>query len=180
MTDQTKKKPLLTWIVLGILLVIGMPALYYFTDTQLVDFDPDAKLMAAATDTTFIPDLKASLEAEFGEVNGTAFHFTQAGCFCHLVAENHVSAVKQQIADEGHKNLVVSLEEHPQFERFLPSTPATVIYTDTGNLLYLGPYSTGYLCMAGNGLVEELIPRMSQNTGDEIVMSLANGCYCQL
>ena len=72
------------------------------------------------------------------------------------------------------------MDEHPQFKQFLPSTPAIIIYNDSGDLLYLGPYSTGYLCMPGNGLVEELIPRMDENTGEQVIMSLTNGCYCQL
>ncbi|MBT8449061.1 MAG: hypothetical protein KJO69_05200 [Gammaproteobacteria bacterium] len=180
MSEQAKKKPLLTLFLVGLCLLLGLPALYYFTNSQLVDFDPDAKLLDAAIDQNFKSELKMALQQKFGDVNGTAFHFTQAGCFCHLVAENHVSQVKNQISSEGHKNVQVALEDYPELVRFLPSTPAVIIFNDAGNFMYLGPYSTGYLCMPGNGLVEELIPRMSKNTGDEVVMSLANGCYCQI
>lgn len=180
MSEKPNKKPIILWLVLGLFILLGIPTLYFFKESQLVDFDPDAQLLDAAIDVNFKPDFKSALVNSFGDVNGTAFHFTQSGCFCHLVAESHISQVKKQITDEGYKNVQVALEDYPVFARFLPSTPAVVIFNDAGNFMYLGPYSTGYLCMPGNGLVEELIPRMGQNTADEVVMSLANGCYCQL
>ena len=180
MAETDSKKPLLVWLALALFLLLGLPAIYLFKESQLVDFDPRAKLLDAAIQKNFESDLKSELEALFSDISGTAFHITQDGCFCHMVAESHVSQVKQQITDEGFGNTVVSLAEHPQFERFLPSTPAVVIFTESGDLLYIGPYSTGYLCMPGNGLVEELISRMGQNTGDKIIMSIANGCYCNI
>jgi hypothetical protein len=78
------------------------------------------------------------------------------------------------------ENIAISLSEQPDIEQFLPSVPAIIIYNEASELIYVGPYSTGYLCTTGNGLVEALIPKMSQPESEPVVMSLARGCYCNI
>ena len=160
--------------------VLIFAGLMYFTTERLVDFDPQAALLDKATEPSFYSELDTFLNEQFGSVSGRAFHIADEACFCQMVAGSHVASVKELITNETMENVSVSLSEYPGLKDFLPSVPAVIIYNSQAELMYVGPYSTGYLCTAGNGLVEELIPKMKQTVSDPVVMSLARGCYCNI
>ena len=175
---ETKKPTKSLKIIIFIWFLVMFLGLMFYTTQRLVDFDPNAELLDQSLDNQYYMDLKAELSEQYESVAGKAFHFSKNGCFCNLVAQQHISQVGEMISAEQFSNVNVSLSEHSEFERFLPSTPAIALYNSDGALMYIGPYSTGYLCVAGNGLVEEIIPRMGQSVDNPIVMTLARGCYC--
>jgi hypothetical protein len=178
MSDTHKEPGNTIKMVVFLWFVIMFMGLMYYTTARMVDFDPDSALLDSSLEPQFYATLKSNLQNDFGSVNGRAFHFSQDGCFCQIVATEHINSVKDLISHETKENINVSLSDFPEFLSFLPSTPAIAIYNDAGNLVYVGPYSTGYLCSPGNGLVEDLIPKMHDTLEDPIVMSLARGCYC--
>ena len=160
--------------------VLIFAGLMYFTTERLVDFDPQAALLDNATEQSFYIELDTFLTEQFGTVAGRAFHIADDGCFCQMVAGAHVADVKDLITSEAMENVSVSLSDQPRLKDFLPSVPAVIIYNTEAELIYVGPYSTGYLCTTGNGLVEDLIPKMTEAVSDPVVMSLARGCYCNI
>lgn len=163
-----------------ILFVFMFIGLMYYTTQRLVDFDPNATLLDNSLQDSFYLEIKTQLENKYGSVSGRAFHFSEEDCFCQIVASAHVSDVKAMIENVSMENITIQLSDHPEMRQLLPSTPAIIMYNTQGEMMYIGPYSTGYLCTAGNGLVEELIPHMDEKRDDPLVMSLARGCYCNL
>ena len=160
--------------------VIIFAVLMYFTTARLVDFDPQAALLDNASEPTFYAELDSFLKSQYGTVQGRAFHISDSDCFCQMVAGAHIADVKQLVDNASMENIAISLSEQPDIEHFLPSVPAIIIYNEASELIYVGPYSTGYLCTTGNGLVEALIPKMSEPVSEPVVMSLARGCYCNI
>ena len=160
--------------------VVIFTALMYFTTERLVDFDPHATLLDKATKPSFYVELDAFFSEQFGSVSGRAFHVSDEACFCQTIADAHVMSVKELVVSETMENVSVSLSEYRGLQNFLPSVPAVIIYNTEAELIYVGPYSTGYLCSTGNGLVEALIPQMKQSASEPVVMSLARGCYCNI
>ena len=178
MSDTTKEPGNIIKIIVFLWFVIMFMGLMFYTTARMVDFDPESALLDKSLEPEFYSELKSRLQADFGAVEGRAFHFSEDGCFCQIVATQHISDVKNMIQAETKKNISVSVTDYPELISYLPSTPAIAIFNEVGNLVYIGPYSVGYLCTVGNGLVEELIPRMNESVADPIVMSLARGCYC--
>jgi len=82
------------------------------------------------------------------------------------------------ISDNQFENVSIDIEQLKISEEFIPSTPSTALFNTSGELVFIGPYSAGYLCTAGNGFVEELVPRMDSSISHPIVISIAQGCYC--
>ncbi len=160
--------------------VILFIALMYFTTERLVDFDPDSKLLDSSTDPEYFARLKSTLKSRYASVKSRAFHISDENCFCQMIAGAHISDVSDIVVEETMENVSVALDEVPEIADYLPSVPAIILYNDREQLLYIGPYSTGYLCTTGNGLVEDLIPRMNEPVERSVVMSLARGCYCNL
>ena len=171
---KTIKLVVFAWFVL---IFVG---LMYSTTDRLVDFDPQATLLDNSTEQTFYAELDSFLKTHYESVQGRAFHISDDSCFCQMVAGSHIADVKKLVSNHTMENVSIALSELPEMEKFLPSVPAVIIYNDQSQLIYVGPYSTGYLCTTGNGLVEDLIPKMTQAVSDPVVMSLARGCYCNI
>ena len=164
---------LVVWLIS---MIIG---LMYYSLSRLVAFDPEYRLLDNAVSVDFSNHLTKALLKQYGSVSGKAFHFYDNGCFCNRLAQQHISEVKSQVKGRGFENNSININEFEQFNHFIPSTPAVVLFNNRGDLIFLGPYSTGYLCTAGNGFVEQLIDRMQQDAVDKsIIISVAKGCYC--
>ena len=175
-----KKKTSASLKVAFILWIVGsLGGMFYFSTSRLVYFDPNNSLMDEALTKDYAKNFSQYLTTKFGDLSGRAIHFTQDGCFCNLVAQSHISAVKNQIEESGYKNEDYNISSIENLKKFIPSTPAVALFNDSGNLLFFGPYSTGYLCTAGNGFVEDIIIQMENKRQPRpITVSIARGCYC--
>ena len=181
MSDEVPNKPgKAIKLIVFIWFVVLFMALMYMTTERLVDFDPETRLLDNSTEATFYADIRSFLKSNYGSIKGRAFHISDDDCFCQMVAGAHIADVKKIVENETMENVLISLEDAPEISNFVPSVPAIIIYNDQEELIYVGPYSTGYLCTTGNGLVEDLIPKMNQSVENPVVMSLARGCYCNV
>ena len=181
MSDEVTKQPgKAIKLIVFIWFVVLFMALMYLTTERLVDFDPETQLLDSSMEDAFYNDIGAFLKTNYGSIKGRAFHISDDNCFCQMVAGAHIADVKKIVENHTMENVLIALEDRPEMAKYVPSVPAIIIYNDQEELLYVGPYSTGYLCTTGNGLVEDLIPKMDQSVENPVVMSLARGCYCNI
>ena len=93
------------------------------------------------------------------------------------MAQKHIQSVAQQAEGLGKQNLTLNLNEQPDWQIYVPATPAIAVFDDNGRLSYLGPYAMGTGCFTGNGIVEKHLST-TVNQGATIPLD-ASGCYCR-
>lgn len=152
--------------------------LAYAATQKVVAFDQDGKLWQWSQQQKFDQVFTAKVTAELGEVTGKVIHFTQAHCDCNSVADEHINSVKQLASKQGYENQVIVLAKTSQLSSVIPATPAIAAFDKQGKLFYLGPYSAGYACNVGNGIVESFLVKDVKNPIGATVISDTQGCYC--
>lgn len=115
-----------------------------------------------------------------GETNASVVHFEQQACECNQVAEAHIESVELLASRNGYVNSNITLTEQSELSSIIPATPAIAVFDNAGSLVYIGPYSAGYACTVGNGLVESYLSRSAGNLIGATVLSETKGCYCPL
>jgi hypothetical protein len=166
------------WVV--ILWVVGcMAGILVMSVNQLADFDPDSKLSLAMGDMSFEDNLLSQLQKEHRVTNNALVHFTQDNCFCDTLSQPHIQNFSDSLQNQGFENIVINLNQYPEFAEFIPSIPAVAIVGKLQELIYLGPYSKGYSCLQGVGLVDALIPNIINETIENtLFITDTKGCYC--
>jgi hypothetical protein len=61
----------------------------------------------------------------------------------------------------GFHNIHINIKSLPEFSQFVPSSPTVASVGALKELIYLGPYSEGYGCLQGTGLVDALRPKIN-------------------
>ena len=164
------------YILAWALTILGL--LFYANNDAQKEFDPDLTLTLASTDMDFDFRVKEAMSKEFGtDLAGKAFHFQTTPCYCERVAAAHVASVSDLLESEGYLNIQSDVPKG--LELYVPSTPAIIMFDDQGELFYIGPYSSGLLCTAGNGFIEGLIASDFDAPGAYVIND-AKGCYCNL
>jgi hypothetical protein len=147
--------------------------------SQLEDFDPESRLSLAITDIEFEQKFMAKIQKHQGSLDQSIIHFSDNKCFCETIAQTHITRLSKSMLDNGFNNIHININAHPEFSQFVPSTPAVAIVGALKELIYLGPYSEGYGCLKGTGLVDALLPKInSANIENTILITDAKGCYC--
>lgn len=150
--------------------------LYFFADQGLVPFDPEGHLVTQVNDDHFEAHFKRELGLSEGIAN-TVVHFKQAACACNHVAQEHIDSVKTLAIENGFTNKTLDNVDPKNF-RYIPATPAIAVFNRDGELSYFGPYSAGFSCSPGNGLVEAFLKNTVSDQFGSTVISQVNGCYC--
>ncbi|RRW47985.1 thiol-disulfide isomerase [Pseudomonas luteola] len=60
----------------------------------------------------------------------------------------------------------------------LPASPAVAIWDNAGKLAYVGPYSEGMICTAGNSFIEPILEALVSGRSVRSTNTLSVGCYC--
>ncbi len=154
--------------------------LIYAAKQKLVAFDQEGKLWQQSQIVSFDNDFKNALGQQTGELKLSVVHFYQEGCDCNSVAKEHIDSVQLLAQQQGFKNISLSLNTTNLLEKYIPATPAVAIFAEDGSLSYLGPYSAGYSCTVGNGIVESYLEYHSQLAPGATVVTNTEGCYCSL
>lgn len=170
----------------GLWLVILCVALWYTKQQKLVHFDPQGNLAYQASEPEFDTRFARLLADASGLetlTHSTLYHFSDDTCFCQLIAQEHISTVKQAGNELGYAQISIPISKiTSELARYVPSVPSVAIVDTKGRLRYFGPYSTGMFCTQGNGLVEPFLA--TKSLGEEMlagtVISDASGCYCNL
>jgi hypothetical protein len=167
------------WIV-GVWCVTCLAGLLLLSVSQLEDFDPESKLFLAITDIEFEQKFIFQLQKKHSSIEQSVIHFSDNNCFCETIARTHIARLSNDMVDSGFHNIHINISTLPEFARFVPSTPAVAIVGALKELIYFGPYSEGYGCIGGTGLVDALLPKINSPTVENaILITDAKGCYCQ-
>lgn len=175
---QLKRKQVLMMVVISLWVISVIVGLFFASKSTEVPFDFSGSLYSASTQPNFDSDFSLLISAATNTpLAQTVVHFvSENSCLCQLVASRHINEVKDQATSFGKTNITVNIEDIPGLNDIMNSTPAIAIFDDEGNLAYLGPYSTGIGCFAGNGTVE---PYLDSNADLGAIIPLeATGCYC--
>lgn len=147
---------------------------------QLEDFDPESKLSLAIADMAFEQKFISQLQENTSSIEQSIIHFSDNHCFCGTIAQPHIARLSRDMVANGFHNIHININTRPEFASFVPSTPAVAIVGALKELIYLGPYSEGYGCLQGTGLVDALLPKInSQAVENTLLITDAKGCYCQ-
>tara|TARA_R110000751_G_scaffold116604_2_gene216276 strand:+ start:27496 stop:28014 length:519 start_codon:yes stop_codon:yes gene_type:complete len=147
---------------------------------QLDEFDPDSKLSLAITDVKFEQNFISQLQQKNTLEAQSIIHFSDNNCFCETIAQSHIARLSNDMAANGFQNVYINVKALPEFARFVPSTPAVAIIGALKELIYLGPYSEGYGCLQGTGLVDAILPKINSSAVENtLLITDAKGCYCQ-
>jgi hypothetical protein len=115
-----------------------------------------------------------------GRLNGQVVHFTQDNCQCNQVAQEHVDSVVKLAVQQGYDNAQVMLAKGAAITQYIPATPAIAVFDNVGELVYLGPYSAGYTCSVGDGIVESYLTGGVKKAPEAMVLTNTEGCYCPI
>lgn len=165
--------------LVGIWALTVMGALFASSLNQISLFDPNMALAQAAAKSKFDSEFSAHLQAA-GVKPGSIVHLQSSQrCFCNTLAEPHKDELLSALSDEGYGFAKVSLDNQPQIKQYITQFPAIAVMDKAGSLRYLGPYATGYGCLSGVDLVDE-ISRLAttENYFGAQINSEAKGCFC--
>lgn len=168
------------WIALAIWVVVILGLLSWRSMSQLVTFDHNGNLYRASQLENFEAKLFEQLEVFKVTAKKTVIHFESQDCTCQWVATSHIKSVEQLASQHGYENLHINLHSNDpnNLGDYVPVTPAIAVIDEMGAVTYLGPYSTGMYCSAGNGLVERFITETHQPNLGTVIPYDATGCYC--
>ncbi len=164
------------WLFTLVWLIAMLAALYGFSRLQMQVFDYDGRLVNSSASMAFDREFTELLNREIGVLESKIVHFYQQDCACQSVGSIHINSVKLLADASKRENVEMRLEPNSPVSKMVPSTPAVAVFDENGKLSYLGPYSSGYYCSVGNGIVEPYIEKRA-GPGATIVAQAA-GCYC--
>ncbi|AWB67274.1 hypothetical protein C2869_12850 [Saccharobesus litoralis] len=176
-------------LLLAVWLVAMLLALQFQAKNQLSEFDPENKLLKltqASTQGNELNKILAKIVAEYKTdvigTAGTVLHFSTDNCFCYTLSQPHIQSVRQLSELHGYTNIEINLTKNKvnaKLWQLIPSVPAIAVINDEKQLIYFGPYSSGYNCSPDNGLAEPFITTKQPHQLTTIA-SQEKGCYCNL
>jgi len=147
----------------------------------------------------------AALTGNLNQPVATVLHFWDPSCPCSRFNEAHVRELMTSYRRHGVQFTVVAragtgLSEDEIARRASstfghsvpllqqssaspakvpPSSPATAIFDAGGQLAYFGPYSSGAMCLSGNGaFAEKVLDSLMLGDNPQQLNTLAFGCFC--
>lgn len=163
-------------IVFSIWALIAGGLLYFTSGTQLISFDAQGYLGQKAASMDFDQQFLLWLNKQGLTTHNTVVHITAPDCPCFEISQPHRKSVEALATKHHFENQ--HLDWNEAMSDYVPASPAVVVISDTGQLSYLGPYSSGAFCTADNGLVEPFIKGQSQILPGAVIVTDAIGCYC--
>lgn len=156
-----------------------LAGLWQFTQASLVEFDPELRLLSWQQNPQAqkaVARLKSSLPTA---TQGVLVHVGARGCRCDAVAATHRNRVAGQAQQLGITNHFTSIEQQPYLAELLPAVPATLLFDQNGQLVYLGPYASGVNCSAKQGMLDPWLPPAKWRILPQAaIVTDAQGCYC--
>ncbi|WP_434339700.1 DUF6436 domain-containing protein [Motilimonas cestriensis] len=159
----------LLWIMSTLIAAI------YFIGARLVDFDPTGKLRQQDSQD-FALSLLKQIQLDPLNMGNTIIHFTASGCVCNSYSQAHKQSLNQQAISDGYQ--VINLTMTAALRELVPATPAALVMSNKGKLVYFGPYSEGLACSSSNSLIELAINNYNKGFNPKLIIDKAKGCYC--
>jgi len=121
-------------------------------------------------------------------------HFWDPGCPCNVGNQQHLEELLERFAGQPvsfHEvrrpgstgRLPPSLQALQPLPGLvgaeqLPASPAVGIWDQSGELVYIGPYSEGAVCSSDNSFVEPILEAVMAGRKVRATHSLAVACFC--
>ncbi|MCE2596369.1 DUF6436 domain-containing protein [Motilimonas cestriensis] len=162
-------------VIVVVWVISTLIAASYFINARLVEFDPNGKLQQNRQG--FVMSLLAQAQLDPLAMDNTIIHFTSEGCVCNSYSQAHKQTLNQQAISNGYQ--VINLTMTAALRELVPATPAALVMSNEGKLVYFGPYSEGLACSSSNSLIELAINNFNKGFNPELIIDKAKGCYCQ-
>ncbi len=171
----------LFWFALASAFIIAMNA----STTRA--FDPDNRLAMQLMSLDFEQNLVKAIRGA-KPINGdrVVHFFSKGGCFCQTLAQSHVEKINESIHQTNTEIVAIDIDQHPDLQKMIPSTPAVAVISKREKLLYFGPYSQGSGCFSSSGEVDAIVKRafvepksQQSNAVQTVIAAEARGCYCE-
>ncbi len=183
---RSRRTTLLACLVAVAWLTAMVVAFWWFEARYLRPFDERTALFSGSQ--LRLPDRLAGP----GEIR--LVHFWDPACPCNVGNQQHLGELIERYAGRGVQFYGVqkpgsegqlpqplsALQPLPGLagsER-LPASPAVAIWDQRGELAYVGPYSSGFTCTAGNSFIEPLLDALLAGRKVLADNNLASGCFC--
>jgi Domain of unknown function (DUF6436) len=135
----------------------------------------DASQRSAAMETWFRKNIAGAISPL---PVATVVHVADPSCPCNRFSEPHFASIAEEYARKGVVFRKIDPTAPGSEFNWVKTTPAALVYDHAGRLAYFGPYSTGALCGAAEGLVERVLDHIVANGNAASQPLLAVGCYC--
>lgn len=171
------------WLIIAVIawFALVLVGINYLLEQHLVWFDEQGELLELSHNEQLEPELTTELTRLGYSYAGSVFHITSEGCSCNWRSSGHMASVKRIVAELEGQNLVVDIDQYPTLKRFVPATPAIIMFNKSSKLIYIGPYADGAFCTTESSFVEELIPSVAkESAAPKWVNTVAKGCYCKV
>lgn len=150
--------------------IFTLAAFTLFNFQRLQFFDPKGKVKNMTT-SQFEKRLVKVLPVKMPK---TLVHFSQTDCECNKASQRHI----EQLNKSARENLYHIENIEIKASSFIPSTPSIAIIDEFGSLAYFGPYGEGLDCAQTNGFAFTVFNNLLQGFSSELIVELAQGCYC--
>ena len=167
----------LVWAGLAVWAVGLLAGLWLYSKQQLTAFDPQQVLASAASQPGF-DDRFVSRLSQAGVAAGSIVHIQPAeSCYCNSLTQIHKQELATALPDYTVKTLVP--EQLGETAALLAALPALAVIDKDNQLRYLGPYATGFGCLTGNTLINQIISTVNDPVSAmATILTEASGCFC--
>ncbi|MDO6447024.1 DUF6436 domain-containing protein [Colwellia sp. 1_MG-2023] len=167
------------WLLFFMWLIAGSTGLYYLKYGKLQLFDPDATLAINSSQIKFDRKVEDYFKKNFAVTNNAVFHIQSSKCGCNTVTSRHIIELNELFLKNESVIQYLSVEDFPDINKLIPSSPSIVIFNSRGELTYLGPYSAGAFCSTSNSFVTRFAKKSIEGAFmGAYVIHDAYGCYC--
>ena len=167
------------WFALASGFVIAM------NQSTMQPFDHDNRLAMQLMSLGFESQLVSTLSNTEPMEGARVVHLSSGdGCFCQTLVTRHVSKINTLLQNSQAKAFYIDIDNYPELQKKIPSTPAIAVINQHEKLLYFGPYSQGSGCFSTAGAVDAVIERAftqaepNNLSTQSVIVAEANGCYC--
>jgi len=171
------------WLIVAVISWFGLAlwGISYLLEQRLVWFDEQGQLLELSNNNRLESELVKELSHLGYPVSGQVFHLTSQGCSCNWRSFGHIASIKRQVTESDGQNFIIDIDQVSSLKRFVPATPAIIMFNKSSELIYIGPYADGAFCTAESSFVEALIPSVSMSSkAPKWVNTVAKGCYCKV
>lgn len=114
-----------------------------------------------------------------GNKSALVVHFVDPDCPCNQFSRPHIEDLEAKLATTTEFS-VRRIQAIDSRQLRLPATPAVAIWSESGELAYFGPYSSGAICGSGDDLVVKVVNDLHRGINPQWINLDAVGCFCPL
>ncbi len=166
----------LPWLIFFVwILSVSYASWFLFHDTYQNFFYSSANItkLKSLTQLPIIPPSKKV----------TLIHFVDDGCACSRFSKLHIKELKEQYKQVEHISITPQ-DNHSSTLLTNPidwviSSPSVAVLSETGKLIYYGPYTDNAICGQGEDLLADKLLTLSSEAPPPWLNIFGYGCFCQ-